>query len=165
MRAAIHFPHRQLLETFVPEHITRTSPFPPFSSPWPALEPKQRPRRGFHHRRQMINGPRASSRARAHLESAVASKSSAKPSTPNGIAHVQLQSTRRRLVGIHRIPRRLSRAEVASASNQSNTHSAQTQVQTRSDDGHPLRAVPKAQLASHRLAAAPPNILTRLLSR
>jgi hypothetical protein len=42
-----HFPHAT-------KHITRTSPSPPFSSPWPALEPKQRPRRSFHLRRQMI---------------------------------------------------------------------------------------------------------------
>lgn len=61
---------------------------------------------------------------------------------------------------IDRTRRRLSRAEVASASNQSNTHS--TPTQTRSD-GNPLHVPPKTQLASRRLAATPTNPLTRLL--
>jgi hypothetical protein len=41
------------LETFS-RHITRTSLSPPFPSPWPALEPKQRPRRRFHCHRQIV---------------------------------------------------------------------------------------------------------------
>ncbi len=172
------------LETFFPRHITRTSLPPPFSSPWPTLEPKQRPRGRSHRRRQIIkvlilrsakgqlpltlagNRPqgirprKGSSRKRVTRR---AERNRLRLTTPRETPPLQvcplsfvLYGSRAKLGhGIHRNNQRLSRAEVASASTQSNTHSrqtqTQTQTQTRSDDGHPLRALPDTHLASQRL--------------
>ena len=195
-RSQPSIPHTSLhLETSFPGHITRTSLFPPFSSPWPTLEPKQRPRGRSHRRRQIIkvlilrsakghlpltlagNRPqgirprKGSSRKRATRR---AERNRLRPTTPSEtptpqvcpLSFVLYGSQTKLGHGIHRNNRRLSRAEVASASTQSNTHSrpAQTQTQTRSDSGHHLHALQKTHLASQRLAAAPTNTLTRLLS-
>ncbi len=54
-RSLPSIPHTSLhLETFFPGHITRTSLSPPSSSPWPTLEPKQRPKGRSHRWHQII---------------------------------------------------------------------------------------------------------------
>jgi hypothetical protein len=91
-------------------HNQRISPSLLFPSPWPAHEPKQRPRRGSHCRRQRIkllilrsskyiNGCRKQSQGiqsrkggpgkRSHFQSRE------QASAPDAIAHVRLQSARR----------------------------------------------------------------------
>lgn len=47
-------PSSVISRLFFPGHITRTSLSPPFSSPWPTLEPKKRPKGHSHRQRQII---------------------------------------------------------------------------------------------------------------